>query len=191
MTTLLVPDKTMEQDVLVQLAADILRSCSSIYQTRQAAGITPPTLQPGSTTAFWSDSSAEITTARTTTLGQLSRLTALLQGPYDFLSDFVAANWDHGALYAVLQSQTLEIMSASGGCASLSTLSAQSEIPEDELLRMLPLLRCEDIVREPENEIFALTAVSELLIDDINFGAWVEFQYGIGALAMLASSGLC
>ena len=79
MTTLLVPDKTMEQDVLVQLAADILRSCSSIYQTRQAAGITPPTLQPGSTTAFWSDSSAEINTARTTTLGQLSRLTAFFK----------------------------------------------------------------------------------------------------------------
>lgn len=176
MTTLLVPDKTMEQDILVQLAADILRSCSSIYQTRQATGITPPTLQPGSTTAFWSDSSAEITTARRTTLGLLSRLTALLQGPYDFLSDFVASNWDHGALYAILQSQTLESMSASGGSASLSTLSTQSGIPEDKLLRMLQLLRCKGIVREPENEIFSLTAVSELLINDTNFRAWVEFQ---------------
>ncbi|KAL8725158.1 MAG: hypothetical protein Q9166_007533 [cf. Caloplaca sp. 2 TL-2023] len=169
----------MEQNIIVQLAADILHECSLMNQTCQARGITPPTLQAGTTTAFWSETSTEITTARTKALGLLDRLTTLLQGPHDFLSEFVAANWDHGALYATLQSQTLEQISSSGGSASLSNLSNKSGIPEDKLVRILALLRCKNIVHEPEDGVFTLNAVSEKLINDADFRAWVEFQWGV------------
>ncbi|KAI4242318.1 MAG: hypothetical protein L6R40_004047 [Gallowayella cf. fulva] len=170
------PDTGMGQDSFVELAADILQNCSLMHQTCQARDITPPTLQAGTTTAFWLKASTEIATTRAVTLGLLSRLTALVQGPHDFLSEFVASNWDHGSLYAILQSQTLDHIRSSGGSASLSDLSNQSGIPREKLVRILGLLRCKNIVQEPEDGVFSLTAVSEKLVDDPDFRAWIEFQ---------------
>ncbi|KAI4115854.1 MAG: hypothetical protein LQ338_007798 [Usnochroma carphineum] len=132
----------MEHNGIGQLAVHILHECSLMEKECQAKGTAPPTLQAGTSTAFWSEGSKEITAARKKALGLLDRLSALLQGPHGFLHEFVASNWDHGALYAILQSQTLDHMTSSGGLASLSSLSQQSGIPEDKLGRILALLRC-------------------------------------------------
>ena len=166
----------MEQDDIMQMARDILHECLFMHQTCQMRRITPPTLEAGTTTTFWSEASTEIAIARTKALGLLGRLTALLQGPREFLSGFLAANWDHGALYSVLQSKILEHISLSGGSASLASLSGKSGIPEDKLFRILGLLCCRHIVHEPEDGVYTLTAMSQQLIDDGNFRAWVEFQ---------------
>lgn len=163
-----------------RLAADILLECSSMDKQCQASGTALPSLDAGASTAFWSEALTEITTARTRTLGLLDRLSALLRGPHDFLAEFVAPNWDQGALYAFLQSQTLEHINSSGGHASLSSLSKNSGVPEDKLVRILGLLRCKNIVHEPEDGVYALTAVSEALASDAEFKAWVEFQYEHG-----------
>jgi hypothetical protein len=175
----------MEHKGIGQLAADILYECSLIEKRCQTEGIAPPNLVAGASTAFWSEASPELTAARSKALGLLENLTALLQGPHDFLHEFVASNWDHGALYVFLQSQTLEYIASSGGRSSLYNLSKRSSIPEDKLLRILELLRCRNIVHEPEDGIFTLTAVSEELINDGDFRAWVEFQYAHGSLVML------
>ncbi|KAL8727587.1 MAG: hypothetical protein Q9181_005659 [Wetmoreana brouardii] len=170
------PEWEIEYMGIGQLAADILRQCSLIEKECQATRTAPPTLEAGTSTAFWSETSTELTAARTKALGLMDKLFALLQGPHDFLHEFVAPNWDHGALYAVLRSQILQHLRASGGRASLSTLSEQSGIPEDKLVRILALLRCKHIVQEPEDGIFTQTAVSEELVNDEDFRAWVEFQ---------------
>lgn len=167
----------MEHNGIGQLAADILHECSLMEKECQTKGTAPPTLAAGTSTTFWSETSPERTAARIKALGMLDRLTALLQGPHDFLHELVATNWDHGALYTLLQSQTLEHIASSGGRAPLCSLSQRSGIPEDKLIRILALLRCRNIVHEPENGVFALTAVSEELINDGDFRAWVEFQY--------------
>ncbi|KAL8791883.1 MAG: hypothetical protein Q9195_005545 [Heterodermia aff. obscurata] len=159
-----------------QLAADILLECSLMDKQCQASGTAPPSLEAGASTAFWSETSTEIATARTRTLGLLDRLSALLLGPHDLLAEFVASNWDQGALYAFLRSQTLEHIHSSGGHASLSSISEKSGVPEDKLVRILGLLRCKNIVHEPEDDVYALTAVSEALVSDADFKAWVEFQ---------------
>jgi hypothetical protein len=167
----------MEYKGIGQLAADILRECYRMENECLTKNIVPPTLEAGANTGFWSGSSSEIGAARFKALGLLYELSTLLQGPHDFLHEFVAPNWDHGALYVFLQSQTLEHMAASEGKASLSELSRLSGIPGDKLARVLALLRCNNIIDEPENGVFTLTAISEELVHDADFRAWVEFQY--------------
>lgn len=172
-----VQEPAFEHDAIGQLAADILHECSFMDKVCQAKSIPPPTLESGTSTAFWSAASTEITLARTKALGLLDELSTILRGPHEFLHEFVASNWDHAALYAFLQSQSLEHIASSGGVALLSNLSEKSGIPGDKLVRILGLLRCKNIVQEPEDGVFALTAISEELIKDGDFRAWVEFQY--------------
>ena len=174
----------MEHKAIGQLAAEILHECSWMERECGAKNIASPMLEAGTSTAFWSDTLTDITAARTNALGLLDRLSALLRGPHEFLHEFVASNWDHAALYAFLQSQSLEHIASSGGVASLSNLSKISGIPGDKLVRILALLRCKNIVQEPEHDVFALTAISEELIKDGDFRAWVEFQYIHGPAAM-------
>lgn len=165
-----------EETSISQLASLILRECSAMELECKTDDVTPPSLQAGTSTAFWSETSPKLSDSRTKALGWLEQLTSLLQGPHQFLHEFVAPNWDHGALYAFLQSPALECIASSGGRASLSRLSDVSQIPEDKLTRILALLRCKNIIHEPEENIFVLTAVSEELLGDENFRAWVEFQ---------------
>ena len=128
------PEQQMEHKAIGQLATNILYECSLKEKKCQTEGIVPPNLVAGTSTAFWSEVSPE--------LGLLENLTALLQGPHDFLHEFVASNWDHSALYVFLQSQTLEYIASSGGRSSLYSLSRQSGIPEDKLVQILELLCC-------------------------------------------------
>ena len=160
-----------------QLASDILDQCSWMENQCQRTGTTPPALDAGANTGFWTDTSADVAKSRKQTLGLLERLTILLQGPHDYLHEFVAPNWDHGALYAFLQLGLLEHIMSSGGQATIVDLSRKSGVPEDKLSRILGLLRCKNIVCMPNDDVFALTAVSEDLLHDGDFRAWVEFQW--------------
>jgi len=116
------------------------------------------------------------TVARQEALGILSRLTAELQGPHEYLHELVSSNWDHGAFYAALQSKALDHIGAGGGRISLEDLSARCNAPADKLVRILGLLRCRYLVDEPARGIYSLTAVSEHLITNADFRSWVEFQ---------------
>lgn len=167
----------IEEKTISQLTADILDQCSLMEKECQKTQTVLPSLAAGTRTDFWSPSSLELTTARSKALFLLERLSILLQGPHDYLHEFVASNWDHGALYAILQSNTLEHIASSRGSATIGHLSQQSGIPEDKLSRILGLLRCRNIVQMPENGVFTLTAVAEELLFHEDFRAWVEFEY--------------
>ena len=114
--------------------------------------------------------------SRKRVLGLIERLKQLLQDPHEYLHEYVSSNWDHGALYVVLQANVLEMIPENGS-AHIASLSKQSNIPASKLLRILRLLSCQQVVDEVDEEQFARTAVSEALIGDENFKAWVEFQY--------------
>jgi len=171
-----IPDQDLEGVGISRLANLILNECSAMELECKKESISPPSMLAGTSTAFWSEEASNINASRAKALALLEKLTTLLQGPHEFLHEFVASNWDHGALYAFLQSGALEYMTSSGGSASLSSLSNISGIPQDKLLRILALLRCRNIVHEPEAGIFTLTATSEELVRDDDFRAWVEFQ---------------
>ncbi|KAI9648873.1 hypothetical protein NHQ30_003514 [Ciborinia camelliae] len=173
---LLGPIENMENNSITQLAGEILLECCSMERNCRLYGTPQPNLAAGASKEFWSEGLPELTESRKKTLGILSRLATLLQGPHDFLHEFVAPSWDHGALYAFLESKQLEFIASSGGQASLFSLSERSGVPKDKLVRILELLRCRDIVHEPRNGIFSLTAISEELLHDGDFRAWVEFQ---------------
>ena len=175
MGSILPQDHQLEQKSIGQLAASILDECSLMEKECQIHDASPPSLVAGANPVFWSDALPQLTAARTRALGLLDRLAVLLQGPHDYLHELVASNWDHGALYAFLQSKALEHIATSGR-ASLASLSKQCGIPEDKLVRILALCRCRNIVDEVENSVYGLTAVSEAMLHDRNFTAWVEFQ---------------
>ncbi|PWY69356.1 O-methyltransferase [Aspergillus eucalypticola CBS 122712] len=156
-----------------ELASQILALCTQLEQTCNEADIAPPSLSADTRSSFWSNSEIEAT--RSIAIGLLEELTVLIQGPQEFLHEFVASHWDHGALYAFLHSQTLEYI-ASSGRASIEDLESQSGIPADKLVRILGLLRCRHIVDEPEKGVYTLTAVSEELFRDRDSRACLEFQ---------------
>lgn len=162
---------------ITQLASLILHECSEIQKVCDEDRTPLPSMLAGTSTAFWSADAPKLVSSRSKALGLLEKLVTLLQGPHEFLHEFVAPNWDHGALYAFLQSSALENMASSDGPVSLCSLSNTSGIPEDKLTRILALLRCRNIVDEPQEGMFGLNAVSEELVRDGDFRAWVEFQY--------------
>ncbi|KAK3674113.1 hypothetical protein LTR78_005960 [Recurvomyces mirabilis] len=119
--------------------------------------------------------SEEANARRIRILGLLDRLKSLLQDPHEFVHDYVSTNWDHGALYVLLHAKVLDAIADDGG-SDLTLLSEQSGIPADKLVRILRLLSCQHFVEEPCDEHFALTAASRMLVNDVDFRAWVEFQ---------------
>lgn len=169
--------KMLKQMTIDQLAAEILSECTIMQEQCQETGIAPASLVPGSSHAFWStESSPKLTASRTKTLGLLERLTTLVRGPHDFIHEFVASNWDQGALYVCLRAKILEHIAFLVDQANLENLAAASGIPEDKLFRILGLLRCKDIISESEDGSYNLTAISEDLLQNPDFHAWVEFQ---------------
>jgi hypothetical protein len=170
-------DRVQEGTSILELGNLILHECLEMDRQCKKDEIPSPSMLPGTNTTFWSDTASIIAQSRTKAIGLLERLTTLLQGPHDFLHEFVASNWDHGALYTFLQSPILDYLVSTGGCASLFKLAEVSNIPEDKLTRILALLRCKNFLHEPQIGVFSLTAVSEELARDEDFRAWVEFQY--------------
>lgn len=149
----------MAQYSLTPLAGQLLHHCHSLEKVRDNEHADP---------------AAEV--ARQEALGILSRLTAELQGPHEYLHELVSSNWDHGAFYAALQSRALDYIAAAGGRISANELSRRCNVPADKLVRILGLLRCRYLVEEPERGVYALTDVSEHLISHEDFRSWVEFQ---------------
>ncbi|KAK4553138.1 hypothetical protein LTR86_009865 [Recurvomyces mirabilis] len=166
--------KCSDERSLLQLATDLIKECTYLeghYETNTFFSSADSTHKLGGQAE-----EREAGAARSNALGLIEQLSHHLRGPHDYLHDFVASNWDHGALYAVLQHGILEEIQKSGGLASVPDLALKCGIPEDKLIRILGLLRCKNIVCQPDHNYFALTPISMELLEDTDFRAWVEFQ---------------
>ena len=159
---------------MLALAQEIFGQTYLLEKHLKEESITEPSLAVGASTELWSSPSKEIATARTSIFGLTKQLTKLLYGPHGFLHEYVSSNWEYGALYTLLEFDLLE---AIDGQAHVSELAKQSGIPENKLLRILRLTSCEQILDEVSEGVFRHTAISEELVKDKNFKAFIGFQY--------------
>jgi len=178
-----------DPDTLLVVAADILGECNQLLKQLKANSITEPSLVVGASTELWSSSAVDIAQPRTRILGLIEQLARLVQGPHEFLEDYVSSNWEYGALYTVLQFNVLEQIPLDGQ-AQVSFLAKQSGLPENKLLRILRLLCCKQILNEVEEGVFCHTAISEELVKDEKFKAFVGFQYVLDS-SRIASQAHC
>lgn len=168
---------------LLSLAEQVLDETYSLVKRMKRASIEEPSLEVGSKSDLWlspitylSDQRNELEEGKRTIFGLTKQLTNLLNGPHEVLHEYVSSNWDHGALYALLEFDILGKIPLDG-CAHVSDLAKQAGLPENKLLCILRLSACDSIVKEVSDRIFAHTAISEELLKDPEFKAFIGFQY--------------
>ncbi len=161
---------------MLGLAEEIFGQTYLLTKHLKGNAIAEPSLAVGDSTELWSSSSQEIATARTSIFGLTKQLTKLLYGPHGFLHEYVSSNWEYGALYTVLEFDILEKIPLDGQ-VHVSELAEQSGLPENKLLRILRLTSCEQILDEVSEGVFRHTAISEELVKDKKFKAFIGFQY--------------
>ena len=161
---------------MLALAEEIFGQTYLLVKQLKQNSITEPSLAVGASTKLWSSDSKDINTARTNICGLIKLLTKLLSGPHGFLHEYVSTNWEYGALYTVLEFNILEKVPLDGE-AHVSELAVQSGLPENKLLSILRLISCEHILDEVSEGVFRHTAVSEELVKDRKFKAFIGFQY--------------
>lgn len=168
---------------LISLAEQIFQQTSDLIERLKENSITEPSLDVGARTDLWTsqptylgDRRSNIEEAKRTIFGLTKQLTKLLNGPHEFLHEYVSCNWDHGALLALLEHRILDAIPLHGK-AHVSELAAKTGLPERKLLCILRLNACEDIVKEVSDCWFAHTAISEEVLKDARFRAFLCFQY--------------
>lgn len=176
-----------DQGSLLSLAQKILEETYHLVAYLKEKSIKEPDLCVGSTSDVWATHSGEIEQVRTALYGLTRQMNRLLEGPHGFLHEYVASNWDHGALYVLLEFGALEKIPLDGSMA-ISELAAQVALPESKLLCIMRLNACEGIVKEVENEVFGHTAISEALVRDPTLKAFIGFQYVNGTLLSHSNS---
>jgi hypothetical protein len=99
----------------------------------------------------------------------------LVEGPHEILHEYVSSNWDHGALYTLLDFDILPKIPVDGS-SHVSELAKDAGLPKDKLEVALRLAACDGIVREVSDSFFGHTAISEVLVKDKGVKNFLEFQ---------------
>ena len=168
--------QTSDFTPMLALAENILGQVSCLDNLLKQNSISQPCLSTGASTELWSSKSPDIETVRSSILGWTRQLTKLLVGPHEFLHEYVSSNWDHGALYTLLEFNILEKIPLDGKI-HVSLLASQANLPKEKLLSILRLISCEGILDEVSDGTFSHTAISEDLVRDQKFKAFIGFQY--------------
>ena len=165
-----------DSTTMLALAEKILGQVYRLDDHLKQNSISQPCLAVGASTGLWSSHSTDIESARSSIFGLTKQLTKLLVGPHEFLHEYVSSNWEHGALYTLLEFNILEKIPLDGK-VHVSLLASQSGLPEKKLLSVLRLISCEGILDEVSEGVFSHTAISEELVRDEKFKAFIGFQY--------------
>lgn len=161
---------------LLSIAEEIFGQTYLLTKHLRETGIAEPSLALGASTELWSSHTPVIENAQTEIFGLAKKLTKLLHGPHGFLHEYVSSNWEYGALYTLLEFEILEKIPI-GESAHVSQLAEQAGLPTRKLLNVLRLAACEDIVEETSEGSFGHTAISEELVKDPGYKAFIGFQY--------------
>jgi len=167
--------QTPDSDSMLALAAKIHDEVYHLNGHLGKGSISQPRLAVGAATELWSSHSSDIGSSRGAILSWTKQLTKLLVGPHEFWHEYVSSNWEHGALYTLLEFEIFEKIPLDDN-ASVSLLASQSGLPQGKLLAILRLIACEGILDEVSECVFGHTAISETLVKDEKFKAWVGFQ---------------
>ena len=175
-----------QSTTMLTLAKNLLVQVSHLDNHLNQKSFSQPSLEVGASTELWSSHSTELESARNSIIGLTKLLTKLLLGPHEFLHEYVSSNWDHGALYVLLEFGILERIPMNGK-VHVSQLASQANLPEKKLLSILRVMSCEGILDEVSECVFGHTAISEELVRDDKFKAWVGFQYVSSARLRMAN----
>ncbi|KAJ4209953.1 hypothetical protein NW767_000233 [Fusarium falciforme] len=118
---------------------------------------------------------SDIERSQSKLLGLIQKLSRTLRGPQVFLHEFVASNWDKGALCCLLECRVLDEIPLDGQ-ATLAELSEKTGIPRDKLLPMLRLAACDQILLESSEQVFRHGVISRELVQDPGLKAFIGFQ---------------
>jgi len=173
-------------NALLDTALSILLQTTNLVNKLSEKSITTPaSLEVGASSGLWTAHDPELESARSAVLGLTQKLDMLLHGPHGFLHEYVSTNWEHGALYTLLEFHILDKIPLpdahvdnSGKSASVTAeqLAVGTGLTTEKLLRVCRLAACVGILKETSEGSFAHTAISEELVRDKGFRAWVEFQ---------------
>ncbi|KAK3369271.1 putative O-methyltransferase [Lasiosphaeria ovina] len=163
------------KDDLVAVAEGILKHTQELAAYLTEHSIAAPRLEAGARTELWTTHTGPVEASRTALTGLMQHLEKLVHGPHGFLHEYVSGNWEYGALNTLFEFDVLEKIPLAG-TASADELAEKTSLPAEKLLRICRLVACTGILKETEAGIFAHTAVSEELVSDAGFRAWVGFQ---------------
>lgn len=167
--------ESFNQSQLVGIAEDILNRTKKLIACLSDRSAALPSLEVGARSELWITHDGDIQQHSTALRGLMQQLDKLIEGPHGFLHEYVSINWEHGALYALLEFGVLEQIPVEGAI-SIARLAEKSGLPSDKLLRICRLAACAGILREIEEGVFAHTAISEELVRDTGFRSFIAFQ---------------
>jgi hypothetical protein len=134
-----------------------------------------PSLTAGAHSQVWTAQNSQLSASRDRALELSRHLCQLLQGPHEYFHDLISYNWDLGALYTIIEFGILEKIPLSDQ-VSASVLANQVGLNERKLLNILRLAACSNILYEADSGFFGNTALSEELLHDKKFRAFIGFQ---------------
>lgn len=168
---------SMTQDSLVKTAEKILLCTSNLSKQLLQRSVSPPSsLVAGAKSDLWNLHDEEIETLRSTILALTQQLGNLVEGPHSFLHEYVSTNWEHGALYTLLEFDVLEQMPLDGSPVPATQLAELTGLPPEKLMRICRLVATAGILQETKEGSFAHTAISEVLVRDKGYKSFIHFQ---------------
>ena len=159
----------MEQIELLPIAQALLKDVEQLSKLRKKL----KSLKTLS--SDFNDTEAKGSELRYGLLRNTQQLQGALQDPEDFLLEFVASNWEKGALYCLLDNGIIDRI-PKGGKISVQDLAEKLSIPE-KLLPILRLLSCDQIIKQETDGTFSLSPISHALVKDPGLRAFIGFQY--------------
>jgi hypothetical protein len=154
---------------------ELISQLCSLTKTIDDEDVDLPSLATGAHSRLWTSRNNKLSISRDRVLELSKDLCQLLQGPHEYFHGLISCNWDLGALYAIIEFGILDKIPLDGQ-ASASKLAEESGLSERKLLNILRLAACSNILNETESGVFSHTALSEELLHDEKFRAFIGFQ---------------
>lgn len=160
---------------LPSIADELVSQIRTLTISLRTSCISGPTLSAGASSELWTLQDGPIAETRDRVLNLMRRFSQLLLGPHAYFHELISSNWDLSALYTILEFDIFEKIPLKGS-ATAPELASKVAIPERKLLNVLRLAACSNILCEAEEGVFSHTALSEELLHDESFKAFVGFQ---------------
>ena len=160
---------------LQSVVGELVSQLDTLTASVKNESLGEPSVSAGASSDLWATQDGRLSATRDRVLDLTRNLNQLLLGPHEYFHELVSSNWDLGALYTLLEFGVLERIPLQG-FATASELARSVRLPEPKLLVVLKLAICSNILCEPEEGIFGHTALSEELVHDEKFKAFIGFQ---------------
>lgn len=163
------------QPRFLQLAEELHRLADFLASNAIQDREKEPSLAPDSSSALWTNSTPSVVTAKSAFKEALSEIDILVNGPLDYIRDWLGAHIDLASLHTMLDFKVIDAIPMKGSI-SLSALASKTGLNQQKLGRMLRLLACQRFTTEVADDEFSHTVVSATLVQDPELRAQFETQ---------------